>query len=81
MSAVAASDHPALTAVVRRLRNDQPAVIAERSMPYRNGPIEGADSADPPAPTLPCASAGGLAVPRRGCCSAGRRPGEAWSTC
>ena len=53
MSAVAARDHPALTAVVRRLRNDQPAVIAERSMPYGNGPIEGADGADPPAPPSP----------------------------
>jgi transposase len=44
MSAVEASDFPALHAFVRGLRKDLPAVVAGLSLPYSNGPIEGANT-------------------------------------
>ena len=44
MSAVEASDLPALHAFVRGLRKDLPAVIAGLSLPYSNGPIEGTNT-------------------------------------
>jgi transposase len=44
MSAVEASELPALHAFVRGLRKDQAAVVAGLSMPYSNGPIEGANT-------------------------------------
>ncbi len=44
MSMVDASDLPALHAFVRGLRKDLPAVVAGLTMPYSNGPIEGANT-------------------------------------
>lgn len=44
MSAVEADDLPALHAFVRGLRKDLPAVIAGLTLPYNNGPIEGANT-------------------------------------
>jgi transposase len=44
MSAVDGSDLPALHAFVRGLRRDLAAVVAGLSMPYSNGPIEGANT-------------------------------------
>ena len=44
MDAVEASDLPALHAFVRGLRRDLAAVVAGLSMPYSNGPIEGANT-------------------------------------
>ena len=44
MSAVEASDLPALHAFVRGLRKDLDAVVAGLSLPYSNGPIEGANT-------------------------------------
>jgi transposase len=44
MSAVEASDLPALHGFVRGLRKDLPAVVAGLSQPYSNGPIEGANT-------------------------------------
>ncbi len=44
MSAVEASDLPALHAYVRGLRKDLPAVTAGLSLPYSNGPMEGANT-------------------------------------
>ena len=44
MSAVEASELPARHAFVRGLRKDQAAVVAGLSMPYSNGPIEGANT-------------------------------------
>ena len=41
MTAVEASDLPALHAFVRGLRKDLDAVVAGLSLPYSNGPIEG----------------------------------------
>jgi transposase len=44
MSAVEASDLPALHGFVRGLRKDLPAVTAGLSLPYSNGPIEGVNT-------------------------------------
>jgi hypothetical protein len=44
MTAVEASDLPALHAFVRGLRKDLDAVVAGLSLPYSNGPIEGANT-------------------------------------
>jgi hypothetical protein len=44
MSAVAASDLPALHGFVRGLRKDLPAVVAGLSLPYSNGPAEGVNT-------------------------------------
>jgi transposase len=44
MSAVEASDLPALHAFVRGLRKDLDAVVAGLSLPYSNGPIEGTNT-------------------------------------
>jgi len=44
MNAAEASDLPALHAFVRGLRRDLAAVVAGLSMPYSNGPIEGANT-------------------------------------
>jgi transposase len=44
MSAVEASDLPALHAFVRGLRKDLPAVVAGLTLPYSNGPIEGTNT-------------------------------------
>ena len=44
MSAVDASDLPALHAFVRGLRKDLDAVVAGLSLPYSNGPIEGTNT-------------------------------------
>ena len=44
MSAVEGSDLPALHAFVRGLRKDLNAVVAGLSLPYSNGPIEGANT-------------------------------------
>jgi hypothetical protein len=44
MSAVEASDLPALNGFVRGLRKDLPAVTAGLSLPYSNGPTEGANT-------------------------------------
>ena len=44
MTAVEASDLPALHSFVRGLRKDLPAVVAGLSLPYSNGPIEGANT-------------------------------------
>jgi transposase len=44
MSRVEASDLPAMHVFVRGLRKDLPAVIAGLSLPYSNGPIEGANT-------------------------------------
>ncbi|GAA3104855.1 hypothetical protein GCM10010464_80050 [Pseudonocardia yunnanensis] len=44
MSAVEASELPPLHAFVRGLRKDLPAVVAALTMPYSNGPIEGANT-------------------------------------
>lgn len=44
MNAVEAGDHPALHAFVRGLRRDLAAVVAGLSLPYSNGPIEGANT-------------------------------------
>jgi transposase len=44
MIAVEASDLPALHAFVRGLRKDLDAVVAGLSLPYSNGPIEGANT-------------------------------------
>ena len=44
MIAVEASDLPALHSFVRGLRRDLPAVVTGLSMPYSNGPIEGANT-------------------------------------
>jgi transposase len=44
MSAAEDNDLPLLHAFVRRLRRDLSAVIAGLSLPYSNGPIEGANT-------------------------------------
>jgi hypothetical protein len=44
MSAVEASDLPALNGFVRGLRKDLPAVTAGLSLPYSNGPTEGVNT-------------------------------------
>jgi hypothetical protein len=44
MTAVEASDLPALHAFVRGLRKDLDAVVAGLSLPYSNGPIEGTNT-------------------------------------
>jgi transposase len=44
MSAIEASELPALHSFVRGLRRDLAAVVAGLSMPYSNGPIEGANT-------------------------------------
>jgi transposase len=44
MSAVEASDLPALHAFIRGLRKDLPAVVAGLSLPYSNGPAEGVNT-------------------------------------
>jgi transposase len=44
MSTVEASDLPSLQTFVRGLRKDLPAVVAGLTMPYSNGPIEGANT-------------------------------------
>ncbi|NMH98763.1 ISL3 family transposase [Pseudonocardia sp. K10HN5] len=44
MNEVESSDLPALHAFVRGLRKDLPAVIAGLTLPYSNGPIEGANT-------------------------------------
>jgi transposase len=44
MSAVEATDLPHLHVFVRGLRKDLPAVVAGLSLPYSNGPIEGANT-------------------------------------
>ena len=44
MTTVEASDLPALHGFVRGLRKDLPAVVAGLSLPYSNGPIEGANT-------------------------------------
>jgi hypothetical protein len=44
MNRVEASDLPSLHAFVRGLRKDLPAVIVGLSLPYSNGPIEGANT-------------------------------------
>jgi transposase len=44
MTAVEASDLPPLHGFVRGLRKDLPAVVAGLSLPYSNGPIEGANT-------------------------------------
>jgi len=44
MSAVEASDLPALLGFVRGLRKDLPAVVAGLSLPYSNGPAEGVNT-------------------------------------
>lgn len=44
MGAVETSDLPALHTFVRGLRKDLPAVIAGLTLPYSNGPIEGANT-------------------------------------
>jgi len=44
MSAVEASDLPALHAFVRGIRKDLDAVVAGLSLPYSNGPAEGVNT-------------------------------------
>ena len=44
MTAVEASDLPALHAFVRGLRKDLDAVVAGLGLPYSNGPIEGTNT-------------------------------------
>jgi transposase len=44
MSTVEASELPSLHTFVRGLRKDLPAVVAGLTMPYSNGPIEGANT-------------------------------------
>jgi transposase len=44
MSTVETSDLPSLHPFVRGLRKDLPAVVAGLTMPYSNGPIEGANT-------------------------------------
>jgi transposase len=44
MTAVGASDLPAVHAFVRGLRKDLPAVVAGLTLPYSNGPIEGTNT-------------------------------------
>jgi transposase len=44
MTAVEASDLPALHGFVRGLRKDLDAVVAGLSLPYSNGPIEGTNT-------------------------------------
>jgi transposase len=44
MTAVETDDLPALHAFVHGLRKDLPAVVAGLTLPYSNGPIEGANT-------------------------------------
>jgi transposase len=72
MTAVEASDLPALHAFVRGLRKDLDAVVAGLSLPYSNGPIKGTNTKFKlvkrqmyGAPALPCCASGHAQRTRR----------------